>query len=171
MIVVEDQDKIRLAKFGANKLFERDFDTRKTMSDQALIKLFDQVWKNTIERLVRRAEVCEYEEVCRRLLDKYQDFIDRQQEHRTFRHRKAEFIAQLQPQDNNHYKLTQIWRVASSDEHPKTLFITFSSVEERKRFQDLAQSLRIDDEKLGLQLVRNFMNLHPGYTALEEDAK
>ncbi|HAZ46510.1 MAG TPA: hypothetical protein DDW76_01920 [Cyanobacteria bacterium UBA11369] len=169
MIAVEDQDKVRFAKFGANKLFEVEYDTRQNMSDQQLIELFDRLWLTKIERLVLNGEVCEAEEVDRRLLDKFHSFIDPQQEHRSFHYRKAEFIAQLLRQDNSQYKLTQLWRVASSDEHPKTLFINFSSVEERERFASLAKSLRINDEQLGLQLLRNFMNLHPGYEAFKED--
>jgi len=168
MIIVEDKDKVRIAKSGANKLFEVDYDTRKKMTDSQLIDLFDRVWLDKVQRLVINAEVYEFEEVGRRLLDKYHTFIDPQQEHRGFYYRKAEFISQLMPQNNGQYKLTQLWRVASSDEHPKTLFVNFSTVEERNTFSSLAQSLGIDDEELGLKLVRNFMNLHPGYEASED---
>ena len=59
--------------------------------------------------------------------------------------------------------------MTSSDEHPLTLFIKFSNIEERERFKSLAKSLQIDDEKLGLRLIRNFMNLHPDYTTIEEE--
>jgi hypothetical protein len=170
MISVEDNDKVRIAKAGANKLFEVEYDTRQNMSDQELIELFDGIWPTKIERLILNAEVCEPEEARRRLPDKFHSFIDPQQEHRSFHYRNAEFIAQLLPQDNSQYKLTQLWRVASSDEHPKTLFINFSSVEERERFASLAKSLSSNDEKLGLQLLRNFMNLHPGYKAFDADA-
>ena len=140
------------------------------MSDQELIDLFDRLWLDKIERLVLNGKLCEAEEVERRLPDKFHSFIDPQQEHRSFHYRNAEFIAQLLPQDNSQYKLTQLWRVASSDEHPKTLYINFSSVEERERFASLAKSLSSNDEQLGLRLVRNFMNLHPGYEAFDEDA-
>ena len=170
MIEVDSQDKIRIAKSGANKLFEVDYDVRQNMSDQQLIELFDQVWQRGLERRVLKAEVIPSDEVNRRLLDKYHNFVDFDQQHRSFRYAKAEFIVQLQPSENAQCKLTQLWRVVSSDSHPKTLFITFSSVEERQRFTSLAQSLGInDDEDLGLRLIRNFMDLHPGDSHTDDD--
>jgi len=164
MIEVDSQDKIRMAKSGANKLFEVDYDVRKNMDSQQLVELFDRVWRGGLKRMVSNAGVIPSEEATRRLLDKYHSFVDPSQEHRSFHYSKAEFIAQLQPCENNQYKLTQLWRVASSDTYPKTLFVTFSSVEERERFTALAESLGIVDEELGLRLIRNFMDLHPGYS-------
>ncbi|MCA1995164.1 MAG: hypothetical protein LDL41_24410, partial [Coleofasciculus sp. S288] len=152
-----------------NKLFEIDYETRQGMSKQQLIELFDRIWLDALRPLVIKAEVIEPEEVSRRLLDKHHTYVDPQQEHRSFRYRRAEFIAQLEPYNNGQYKLTQLWRVASSDSYPKTLFINFSSVEERERFYSLARSLNIDDEELGLRLIRNFMNLHPNYAAIDEN--
>ena len=168
MIQVDDFHKVRIAKSGANKLFGIDYETRKSMNEEDLIHLFNQIWSKKLENMVLQAEKIEHAEVKRRLLDKYHNFIDSQQEHRTFHYKKAEFIAQLQIIDSTKYKLTQVWRVTSSDEHPLTLFIKFSNIEERERFQSLAEKLEIDDEKLGLRLIRNFMNLHPGYTFNEE---
>ena len=123
MIEIDAQNKIRIAKFGANKLFEVDYNTRQRMDNQQLIELFDRVWLNELRRLVLNAEVIEPEEVSRRLLDKHSSYVDPQQEHRSFRYRRAEFIAQPEPYNNGQYKLTQLWRVASSDNYPKTLFI------------------------------------------------
>lgn len=163
MIEVEEQDKIRIAKSGANKLFEVDYDARQKMSDRRLVELFDRVWSKGLERMVSKANTIPPEEVTRRLLDKHHSFVDSVQEHRSFHYQKAEFIAQLQLFEDNRYKLTQLWRVASSDNHPKTLFVTFSSIEERERFSYLAKNLDISDEELGLQLIRNFMELHPEY--------
>lgn len=166
MIQVEDADKIRITKSGANKLFGVEYDERQNMSSEKLIEWFDTQWCNIVKELVEKAEVCRsHKEVIRRLPDKYHSFIEPEQEHRSFRYRQAEFIVQLQPLDDNQYRLNQLWRVTSSDVHPKTLFVNFSTVEERDRFEDLATKLGIEDEKLGLQLVRNFMNLHPGYEA------
>ncbi|MGL4498023.1 MAG: hypothetical protein ACRCU2_03085 [Planktothrix sp.] len=169
-ILVQDDDKIRMTKFGANKLFDVDYDTRQKMSEEELISLFDKVWlKHQVKALVTKGSVCNPEEAARRLDKRYHSFIDPSQNHRSFRYRQAEFIAQLLPITKGHYNLTQIWRVSSSDYHPKTLFINFSSVEERGKFAELAGELDIKDELLGLRLIRNFMNLHPGYEASEED--
>ena len=167
MININDADKARIAKFGANKLFEVEYDTRQKMQESELIELFDHVWLRGLDDRVKKAEVISREEVTRRLLDKYHDFVDPHQEHRSFHYLKAEFIAQLEKVDSEQHKLTQLWRVASSDTYPKTLFINFGSVEERKKFDNLAKNLETSDEELGLQLIYSFMNLHPGYEPTE----
>ncbi len=170
MIEVDNYVKVRITKSGANKLFEVDYETRKNMDDEKLIDLFNQSWTKKLQRMVLQAKVIESDEVERRLLDtNYYNYIDSQQEHRTFHYKKAEFIAQLQIIENAKYKLTQLWRVTSSDEHPLTLFINFSNIEDRERFESLAKSLNIDEEKLGLQLIHNFMNFHPSDTAIKEE--
>lgn len=161
MIEVNDQEKVRIARSGANKLFGVDYDIRKNMGEKELLNLFDKVWSNRLEHLIVGAEVISRDEVNRRLLDKYHTYVDPDQEHRSFHYLKAEFIAQLELVGDARCKLTQLWRVASSDTHPKTLFITFSSVAERERFSSLAQNLAASDEELGLKLIRNFVILHP----------
>ena len=88
-------------------------------------------------------------------------YIDPEQEHRSFHDLKAEFIAQLEKLDSNKYRLTQLWRVTSSDNHPKTLFVNFDSIEEKEQFNELANKLGFNAEQLGLQIIRNFVNLHP----------
>ncbi len=168
MIYTEEFDKVRIAKSGPNKLFEIDYDTRQAMDNKELINLFDRV-SNVLYDCTKRAEIISKEEVDRRLLDKYHSYVDPEQEHRSFHYLKAEFIVQLKKVGSNQYKLTQLWRVASSDNHPKTLFINFDNIEEPKQFEILANSLGFEDEKLGLQLIRNFMKLHPNYYPIDSD--
>ncbi len=170
MIIIDDADKTRMAKSGANKLFEIEYDDRQKMTGVELANLFNHIWSKGLDDRVEKAEVISKEEVARRLLDKYHDYIDPQQEHRSFHYLKAEFIAQLRKINNEQYKLTQLWRVASSDIYPKTLFIEFSSVEERKKFESLAEKLETSDKELGLELVLNFMRLHPGYEPGQSEA-
>lgn len=49
MIEVDNNDKVRIAKSGANKLFEVDYETRKSMDEQKLIDLFNQIWTKKLE--------------------------------------------------------------------------------------------------------------------------
>ena len=163
-IVVDREEKIRIAKFGANKIFKVEFAARQRMSDEELVEVFDKTWQNGLHQWISAAEVIEPDEVSRRLLDQHQPFIDINEEHRTFRRNNAEYISQLQPLAQDTYKLTQFWRVKSSDEYPKTLFVNFDSVEEIDRFKALSQSLDIPPERLGIKLIRNFMDLHPQYS-------
>lgn len=67
MIEIDAHDKIRIAKSGANKLFEIDYETRQGMSKQQLIELFDRIWLDGLRHMVIEAEVIEPEEVSRRL--------------------------------------------------------------------------------------------------------
>lgn len=161
MVTVEEQDKIRMTRIGANKLFEVDRDIRKKMTYRELIELFDKIWWNGLKSEIVNAKVISPEEVRRPLLNVNKPFLDSGQEHRSFYHLGEEFIAQLKQVENSDYKLNQLWRVAWSDSPPKTLYITFSSVEERNRFTSLAEGLGTEDEALGLRLIQNFMDLHP----------
>lgn len=166
MIIVSDSDKARIAQSGANKLFGIDYKTRKGMSRDQLLELFNEAWQNRLQYLVESAEVIIKEEVDRRLLDKYHPFIDSTQEHRSFHYLKAEFIAQLHSVNSEQYQLTQLWRVSSSDTHPNTLFITFSDADERTQFSELARKLKKQEEDLALKLIRNFMDVT---NCLDED--
>jgi hypothetical protein len=69
---------------------------------------------------------------------------------------------QLESLGGEDYVMTQLWRAQSSDLHPKTLFAKFPTVEQRVQFAKLAKHLGIDDGELGLALVRDFMDKHPG---------
>lgn len=46
MILVSEIDKVRITRYGANKLFGIDRDARKAMEDEKLIKLFNRIWSN-----------------------------------------------------------------------------------------------------------------------------
>lgn len=161
MIHIDDVDKVRIARYGANKIFVIHYDDRKIMDDKELIELFDRAWSNGLNIRIQRAEIIQPEEVERRLLDRYHTYINHEQEHRSFHYSKTEFIVQLEKFSSKEYRLTQLWRVASSDSHPKTLFINFDSIEEKEQFDELANKLGFDAEKLGIILIRNFVNLHP----------
>ncbi len=170
MIKIENKIKYKIAKFGANKLFIKEYKEREKMDEQQLIILFDTVWSKTLEELVLKAKKCPVEEVYNRLLDEKHSFIDPKQEHRSFHYKKAEFIVQLEiyKHEKFQYRLTDLWRVTSSDSYPQTLFINFSSVEEKNLFKSLAEKLNFRDEELGLKLIYNFMNLHSGYEITKE---
>lgn len=165
IIRVEDEQKVVLAKYGANKLFGDDPDKRqKEMSKDDLTKLFDQVWDNTLKRVVMTAEVCDAKEAYDRLSTQEQKkYFDLKQQHRQFRLKdlSIEFIAQLNSISPDNWTLTQLWRVASTDTNPKTLYITFESVEQRKRFAALASNLGKTDEALGFQLIMDFAAKFP----------
>lgn len=162
-IKIEDQHKIRIAKWGANKLFG-DPDKRKNeMSDEQLIKLFDSVWDGILKSAVISADNCDSNEAYERISVKERNFFDFGQEHRQFRLKdlNVEFIAQLESLPDSEQSLTQLWRISSTDINPKTLYVTFETVEERKRFKELANSLGWHDENLGLNLVLDFMAKFP----------
>ena len=108
-IVVEPGEKIRIARFGANKIFKVDVSERRKLPAEKLIELFDKTWEAGLEQRILNAEVIEAEEVSRRLLDQHQPYIDSAEEHRTFRSNSAEYISQLQPIGKSRYKLTRLY--------------------------------------------------------------
>ena len=62
MIYVDEIDKVRIARYGANKLFGIDYDARKTMDDEELIRLFDRIWSDGLSNRVQRSEIISPEE-------------------------------------------------------------------------------------------------------------
>ncbi|MDB5339504.1 MAG: hypothetical protein JWN70_5123 [Planctomycetaceae bacterium] len=168
IIEVSEDVKRNLARFGPNKLFGDDVDERKKLTDEQEIALFDRVWKAKLEAAIQSAERCDSDEAKQRLTFSQQQYFRASQEHRSFRMQQlnAEFVVQLLPSEGNNFKdtyeLTQLWRVSSSDTHPKTLFVTFDTVEQREQFKHLAGRLGIKDVDLGLHLVMDFMTKHPG---------
>lgn len=156
-ILVEDTAKIRIAKAGPNKLFG-DYDKRQSMKDPELTSIFDRRWNSDLQPAIESAQVCAAEEAKRRLADNQIKYFDPDQEHRTFRLQEMELVAQVQ-QAKGKSLLTQLWKVKSSDEYLKTLFVNFASEEEREGFRQIATSLGWNDEDLGIQLLRDFMNV------------
>ncbi|MEL6462848.1 MAG: hypothetical protein AAFQ91_32290 [Cyanobacteria bacterium J06621_15] len=63
MIEVDNNDKVRIAKFGANKLFEVDFSIRQNMDDKKMIDLFNKTWLKKLEKMVLQAKIIEAEEL------------------------------------------------------------------------------------------------------------
>lgn len=162
-INVNEQTKSMLARFGPNKLFGDDIDSRKALPNPQAIALFDKIWNGKLLNYIWRADVCPSQDAHDRLTAKQQAFFDFDQEHRSFRPQElgAEFIVQLRNVSDSEMELTQLWRVLSSDTHPKTVFVTFDTVEEREQFRKPAQNLGMNDETLGLELCRDFMRKHP----------
>jgi hypothetical protein len=160
-ISVADKRKILIAKQGPNKLFGDPDKRQREFGNQELLDLFDQVWNRILERAVNQADVCDSKEVPKRLTAMQVKYFDSEQEHRQFRLKEMEFVAQLSPLDNDRYALTQLWRIPSSDINPKTLYVTFETVEQREQFRRLATKLGWNDEALGLQLVIDYMTKVP----------
>lgn len=154
--------KVRIAKLGANKLFG-DPDKRKEMIDNELINLFNEVWTGTLVSNITRAAKCDPNDAYKRLTEREKKFFAFEQEHRQFRLQdfNLEYVVQLEYLAHNEYSLTQLWKIASSDINPKTLYVTFETVDERKRFKNLATKLGFNDEDLGLRLVLDFMSKFP----------
>lgn len=163
-IEVESSTKRLLARCGPNKLFGEDVDDRKVLGDVEAEQRFDHVWATVLEREVKMADRCNPDDVYQRLTERQRNYFEREHEHRSFRPSglNAEFIVQLERRDaGDDFILNQLWRMQSSDSHPKTLFVNFPSVDERKRFAKLAKHLGITDCDLGLALLQDFMAKHP----------
>ena len=156
-IHIEEMTKIRIARSGPVLTFG-DYDSRTKLKEPELALLFDDRWEPGLRRAVEESLPCEFEVAKARLQGKQMDFIDPNQEHRQFRFQSMEFIVQFDSRADNSKELTQLWKVQSGDDHPKTLFVTFETVAERKHFKAISDHLRKHDENLGLEILRDFIS-------------
>jgi hypothetical protein len=155
-IHIEEATKVRIARIGPVRTFG-DYDSRKKLNDKELAALFDSKWELGLRQAVENSLPCEFDVAQSRLQGKQVDFIDPDQEQRQFRFQSMDFIVQFDQQSGDDRELTQLWKVQSGDDHPKTLWVTFDTVAERKRFRAIAEHLGHNDEALGLEIVRDFM--------------
>ncbi|WP_414546048.1 hypothetical protein [Nostoc sp. CCY0012] len=171
-IHISTETKTRLANFKyaiPNKLIEDEEAERRRPSStspltkEELIKIFDRVWEHYIHFSLENAQPCEAQFAFDKIGKPYCHHVDYNQEHRSFRIHKLnlEFIAQLKILSKDNYELTQLWFVSSKDYNPECMPICFKDVEEKKKFQILAQQLNIKDSDLILELIRDFMRKHP----------
>lgn len=103
--------------------------------------------------------LCEYEAARIRLKGKQLEFLRENQEQRQFSFQNMDFILQRRKTSTDDcMELTQFWKTQSGDDHPKTIWVTFDSVEERQKFRECANELGWHDETLALSLLRDFMD-------------
>lgn len=151
---VSNWTKARIAQYGPNRLLGKDFKDRKDLSREELIVLFDNCWESALKLAIGSSKKVEAEFAERMISEKERNFLDSGQSHYHVRCRRTQLIAQIDEES----ELTQLWHVKAGDDHPRTLWVTFDTVEERQAFRDLAANLNRDDEELGLELVKKFMN-------------
>lgn len=156
IFVDDNRLKIYHAKYGYNKLFGNDVDTRKQMSDPELIERFDDVWSRDLRPAVMTAERCDIEDARRKLKPDQQIYVKEDEEQREFWLEGGLFVAQLKSLGEAK-ELTQLWFIRSSNVDPRTLFITFETLALREQFSKLANSLGWRDVELGEKLLIDFM--------------
>lgn len=158
MTVNVDRDaKTRIARGGPVRLFG-DWDRRRDMSEDGLAAVFDAAWSQGLEQAVQRGKSAEIDFVRSRLTEKQRPFLHSEAELRVFRFQAIEFVAQIENGDGGQQFLTQLWKIQSGDDHPKTLFVNFDTVQEREQFRELALRHGWNDEELALSLIRDFVD-------------
>ena len=156
--VIRPETKVRIVRIGPVRTFG-EYEKRQDMAESALVELFDGVWANGLESAVGRSLPCEYDAARSRLKGKQLDFLREHEEQRQFPFQRMDFIVQLKETATDDCKeVTQLWKTQSGDDHPKTIWVTFDSVEERQKFRDCANELGWHDETLALALLRDFMD-------------
>ncbi|MBD1903953.1 hypothetical protein NDI37_23785 [Funiculus sociatus GB2-A5] len=162
-INISDQTKSKLVrqKYALpDQLFEDEVAVnRQKLSSEKLIKIFDQIWEKTLKYAVETAEVCEAKKAYERIPDYSRKHFNDNQEHREFRLKElnVEFIVQLLPLSNKEYELTDIWLLRSVNIDPRRILISFDTLEDRQRFEKIADYLNQKDSELGKQLLLDFM--------------
>ena len=155
-IHTDEATKAWIARIGPVRTFG-DYDSRMKFDNSQLSRLFDEKWEAGLRQAVEGSLPCEFDVARSRLQQKQREFVDPNQEQRQFRFQSMDFIVQFRNQSGNAKELTQLWKVQSGDDHPKTLWVTFETVSERKRFKAIADHLQKHDDALGLQIIRDFM--------------
>jgi len=152
--VVNSSTKVYLAKFGPAKVFGREeVDKREQLSDTEAVAWFDRVWRTRFVSAMDRAQHCELESVLAKVPTASHIFISREAEHRELLVANCLFIAQLVDSDS----CDQLWFIPSTSGDPRTLYVKFDTIEERRKFENIAQQLGWKDNELGLQLIRDFV--------------
>ena len=83
-------------------------------------------------------------------------FVRDDEEQRQFWLYSGLFIAQLKSIDDG-LELTQLWFIPSSNPDPRTLYVTFESVEMKQAFCDVAIEAGWEPQELGKHLLLQFM--------------
>jgi hypothetical protein len=156
-ITVKGNTKILIAKSGPVRTFG-DYDGRKKMQPEELVRLFDNAWASGLDAAIARSQPCELEVARGRLKGDQRNHLRSSEEQRQFRYQEMEFIAQLKPAGGTGHELTQLWKVQSGDDYPKTIFVTFETVQQRQRFKDIAARLGLPEEPLALSILLDFMS-------------
>lgn len=160
-IEIERNLKVNIAKWVfPNKLFSGDQGVKRNqMIEEELVKEFDFIWDNHLKDAAKKASVCLPDNAKKELSAKQKNYLDKNQEHREIflEGRRLKFIIQLQELSEEKFKLTQLWYINYPDQHPTTLYINFDSIEEREKFKTIAEKLKWNDEKLGKELILDFM--------------
>jgi len=106
---------------------------------------------------VRNAEVISYEEARGLPREKDRSWVDCNQEHRRFRILDGLHVAQLRQVDNDTFELTSLWFIASSNPDPRTVFVTFATLDIRREFEDQAIQHGMEGQALGEKLLLDWL--------------
>lgn len=145
------------ARYGYNRLFGADVVQRRALKDDEAVTLFDSVWGDVLSHAVNKAEVISYEEACGLPREKDRSYVDRTQEHRRFRVRDGLHVAQLRQLDDGSLELTNLWFISSSNPDPRTLFVTFATLDIRREFEDHALKNGMEGKEWGETLLLTWL--------------
>jgi hypothetical protein len=159
MEIVAHNKSMRMyhARFGYNRLFGLDVVKRKAMKDAEAVALFDSVWGNMLGDAVHSAEVISYEEARGLPREKDRSWVDSSQEHRRFRILDGLHVAQLRQVDTNTLEMTNLWFIASSNPDPRTVFVTFATLDIRREFEDQAIQHGLEGQAWGEKLLLDWL--------------
>ena len=163
-IKVEKHVKVFHGKHGPNRVFGLDVDLRKNFTDEQAVQRFEMVWDRELRAALEEADACtsdrakaKLEGSSKRGSSKVLGFFNPKMEHREFKLKELEFLAQIAKGEDGTQALNQLWYVPSIDDNPKLLRVMFDTVREREYFRQLALKLGWNDEELGKWLVQEFM--------------
>lgn len=145
------------ARYGYNRLFGLDVVKRRSLKDDEAIALFDSVWNEILKNEVCKAEVISFDEARGLPREKDRSWVDCSQEHRRFRVCDGLHVAQLRHVAEDMLEMTTLWFIASSNPDPRTLFVTFATLDIRRDFEDRAIEHGMEGQAWGEKLLLDWL--------------
>lgn len=159
ILVKNKSMKMYHARFGYNRLFGLDVVERRSLNDEDASALFDLVWNDVLKDAVSKAEIISYEEARGLPRERDRSWVDCNQEHRHFRVLDGLHVAQLKPVGDDTLELTNLWFISSSNPDPRTLHVTFATLDIRKEFENQSLQQGMAGQDWGEKLLVDWLEL------------
>ncbi len=152
--------KRNLARTGDARIFGERSDVRRQLSDAEAIVHFDQVWTEKLEKEVRNATPISVAEAKELLEGKQRAFALEGHQFRQFSLDSVPFVVRLNSGATDVGICDQLWPLGAHRDNTR-LCMYFNTIEDKRRFDELATRLHWAPRVLALKLAMDFMDKFP----------
>ncbi|MBP0017762.1 MAG: hypothetical protein J7647_09405 [Cyanobacteria bacterium SBLK] len=146
-------EKIKLSHIrgGDALIFGKDSDVRRKLSDTDALKRFSEIWPSFEPEIENAPEITQ-EEAKELLEERYCSFVQSQYSFKQFSLNQVPFVVRITREG----VCDQLWSLGAHRD-PTRLCIYFEKIEDKKKFDAIANQLQWDSQKLARQLCIDFM--------------